>query len=119
MQHMRERLRKAGVVDSLGLRDLQGGESIVVAGLVTIRQRPASANGTIFLLLEDEWGFINVIVPNFLVEPKQRGGKVRDVRRGTGKVREGREGDECGGAEVQGVGCKEVGASGEELSIIH
>jgi error-prone DNA polymerase len=68
MQHMRERLRKAGVVDSKGLWDLKGGEPIVVSGLVTIRQRPASANGTIFLLLEDEWGFINVVVPNFLVE---------------------------------------------------
>ena len=68
MQHMRERLRLAGVVDSSGLEDLRGGEKIVVAGLVTIRQRPASANGTIFLLLEDEWGFINVVVPSFLVE---------------------------------------------------
>jgi error-prone DNA polymerase len=68
MQHMRERLRKAGVVDSEGLKKLRGGERILVAGLVTIRQRPASANGTIFLLLEDEWGFINIIVPSFLVE---------------------------------------------------
>jgi error-prone DNA polymerase len=68
MQHMRSRLRRAGVVDSQGLRSLQGGEPIIVAGLVTIRQRPASANGTIFLLLEDEWGFINVVVPSFLVD---------------------------------------------------
>ena len=68
MQHMRSRLRRAGVVDSNGLRSLHGGEPIIVAGLVTIRQRPASANGTIFLLLEDEWGFINVVVPSFLVD---------------------------------------------------
>lgn len=68
MQHMRPRLRRAGVVDSQGLRSLKGGEPIIVAGLVTIRQRPASANGTIFLLLEDEWGFINVVVPSFLVD---------------------------------------------------
>ena len=68
MHHIRERLRKAGVVDSQGLRSLSGGESIIVAGLVTIRQRPASANGTIFLLLEDERGFINVVVPSFLVD---------------------------------------------------
>jgi len=68
LQHMRERLRNAGVVDSEGLKKLQGGENILVAGLVTIRQRPASANGTIFLLLEDEWGFINIIVPSFMVE---------------------------------------------------
>jgi error-prone DNA polymerase len=68
MQHMRERLRNAGVVDSEGLKKLRGGEKLLVAGLVTIRQRPASANGTIFLLLEDEWGFINIVVPSFLVE---------------------------------------------------
>jgi len=67
MQHVRERLRKAGVVDSEGLKKLRGGERILVAGLVTIRQRPASANGTIFLLLEDEWGFINIVVPSWLV----------------------------------------------------
>ena len=42
---------------------------MLVGGLVTIRQRPATANGTIFLLLEDEHGFINVIVPRQLVEP--------------------------------------------------
>jgi DNA polymerase III alpha subunit len=68
LQHMRERLRKAGVVDSNGLKNLRGGEKILVAGLVTIRQRPASANGTIFLLLEDEWGFMNIVVPSYLVE---------------------------------------------------
>jgi error-prone DNA polymerase len=69
MDHMRERLRNAGVVDSNGLKELKGGERILVAGLVTIRQRPASANGTIFLLLEDEWGFMNIVVPSWLVEP--------------------------------------------------
>ena len=68
MQHMRERLDRAGVVNSEGLKKLRGGERILVAGLVTIRQRPASANGTIFLLLEDEWGFINIVVPSYLVE---------------------------------------------------
>jgi error-prone DNA polymerase len=61
-------LKKAGVVDSNGLKKLRGGEKILVAGLVTIRQRPASANGTIFLLLEDEWGFINIVVPSWLVQ---------------------------------------------------
>lgn len=68
LQHMRERLKKAGVVDSNGLKKLRGGEKILVAGLVTIRQRPASANGTIFLLLEDEWGFMNIVVPHYMVE---------------------------------------------------
>ena len=48
-----------------GLRD---GQRVVVAGLVTVRQRPESAKGTIFILLEDEWGFINVIVSPKLVD---------------------------------------------------
>jgi error-prone DNA polymerase len=39
------------------------GEKIVVAGLVVARQHPETAKGTVFVLLEDEWGFLNVIVP--------------------------------------------------------
>jgi len=34
----------------------------MVAGVVTHRQRPATASGTTFLNLEDEYGLINVIV---------------------------------------------------------
>ena len=34
----------------------------MVAGLVVARQRPATANGIVFLLLEDETGMINAIV---------------------------------------------------------
>jgi error-prone DNA polymerase len=68
MEHVRDRLRAAGALDSAELARRRGGE-VLVGGLVTIRQRPATANGTIFLLLEDEHGFINVVVPRQLVEP--------------------------------------------------
>lgn len=68
MEHLRERCRREGMVDSNDLRKLQGGESIVTTGLVTIRQRPVSANGTIFLLMEDEHGFINIVVPKWIAE---------------------------------------------------
>ena len=40
---------------------------MTVGGLVTIRQRPSTAGRTIFLLLEDEFGFINIVVPAKLV----------------------------------------------------
>ncbi len=49
----------------VGLRELQQrphGSGVHVAGLVTQRQRPATAKGTIFVTLEDETGMINVIV---------------------------------------------------------
>jgi len=68
MEHLREKLQIAGVLDSRQLEKLRGGESIVTAGLVTIRQQPQSAKGTVFLLMEDEFGFINVIVSKKMVE---------------------------------------------------
>ncbi|HXE57950.1 MAG TPA: hypothetical protein VNK43_08110, partial [Gemmatimonadales bacterium] len=69
VERLRARLRAAGALDSRDLRRLRGGERVLVGGLVTIRQRPATANGTLFLLLEDEHGFVNVIVPPDLVAP--------------------------------------------------
>ena len=71
MEHVRGRLRQGGALDSRDLLALAGGEEVVVGGLVTVRQRPETAGGTIFLLLEDEHGFINVIVPSKLVEPNR------------------------------------------------
>ena len=50
-----------GARDSQDLAVCRGGEHLVTAGLVTVRQRPSSAKGTLFLLLEDEWGVVNVI----------------------------------------------------------
>ncbi|OBR78350.1 error-prone DNA polymerase [Xanthomonas arboricola] len=59
----------------LGLRELQGrrhGSGVHVAGLVTQRQRPATAKGTIFVTLEDEHGMINVIVWSHLALRRRR-----------------------------------------------
>ena len=67
MSAAREELRARGVKSSADLGRIPHGRRITVAGLVTIRQRPSTANGTIFLLLEDEFGFINVVVPARLV----------------------------------------------------
>ncbi|MGH7518114.1 MAG: DNA polymerase III subunit alpha, partial [Gemmatimonadales bacterium] len=71
MERARERMKRGGALDSRELRELRGGESVIVGGLVSIRQRPQTANGTIFILLEDEHGFINVVVPSRLVEPNR------------------------------------------------
>jgi error-prone DNA polymerase len=61
--HLRARLEAAGVTSSRGLERVAPGDRIVVAGLVVARQHPETANGTVFVLLEDEFGYINVIVP--------------------------------------------------------
>jgi error-prone DNA polymerase len=49
-------------VPSRKLALLPHGSSVEVAGLVVARQRPATAKGVTFMLLEDEWGTINLIV---------------------------------------------------------
>jgi error-prone DNA polymerase len=71
MLELRDQLRAQGVKDSRDLERFANRRKIAVAGLVVVRQRPATANGTLFLLLEDEHGFINVIVPNTLVDPNE------------------------------------------------
>lgn len=42
------------------------------AGLVTCRQRPGTASGTVFVTLEDETGITNIIVHGELVEKQRR-----------------------------------------------
>ena len=51
-----------GVRRSTELPDVPLG-AVAVAGLVVARQRPATANGVVFVLLEDELGQMNLIVP--------------------------------------------------------
>jgi error-prone DNA polymerase len=59
---VREHLDALGVVPASRLPDVPAGERILVGGVVTHRQRPATASGTTFLNLEDETGLINVVV---------------------------------------------------------
>jgi error-prone DNA polymerase len=68
MEHLRARLDQAGIASSKTLKEYQEGTNAVAAGLVIARQHPATANGTVFLLLEDEFGYINVVVPAKLYE---------------------------------------------------
>ena len=62
MEFVRARLSDAGVGSSSDMQHHASGELIVVAGLVVARQHPETAKGTVFLLLEDETGYINVII---------------------------------------------------------
>ncbi|MCP4434127.1 MAG: error-prone DNA polymerase [Actinomycetia bacterium] len=58
---LREDLTARGVVPADELRDHGDGERVTVAGVVTHRQRPATAGGVTFVNLEDETGLINVV----------------------------------------------------------
>jgi error-prone DNA polymerase len=51
------------VVASADLGELPHRSPVAVAGLVVARQRPATASGVVFMLLEDEHGQMNLVVP--------------------------------------------------------
>jgi error-prone DNA polymerase len=53
----------SGSVDSRALSSTPHGRRVTVAGMVVARQRPGTAGGVVFVLLEDEFGVINLIVP--------------------------------------------------------
>ena len=53
----------AEVVSSADLGEIAHKERIAVAGMVIARQRPSTANGVVFMLLEDEHGQVNLIIP--------------------------------------------------------
>jgi error-prone DNA polymerase len=59
---LRRELDAAGVVTAQGLWDVPPGARVTLAGVITHRQRPMTAQGTTFLNLEDETGLINVVV---------------------------------------------------------
>ena len=59
---IREQLAALGVVTAADLAGRGDGEKVLVGGVVTHRQRPATAGGVIFLSLEDETGLMNVVV---------------------------------------------------------
>jgi error-prone DNA polymerase len=58
----------ADVATSQDLETLAHGRRVRAAGLVVARQRPGTANGIVFVLLEDEHGTINLIVPPAVYE---------------------------------------------------
>jgi error-prone DNA polymerase len=59
---LREALGKRGVIPNQELWEQPNGRSVTAAGLVITRQRPGSAGGVTFVTLEDETGYINLIV---------------------------------------------------------
>jgi error-prone DNA polymerase len=65
---LRERLAQRGVVTSAELERLPHEAPVRIGGLVVARQRPGTANGIVFILLEDELGTVNLVVPPAVYE---------------------------------------------------
>ena len=79
--------------------------SVAVAGLAIARQRPATANGVVFMLLEDEHGQVNLIVPPPVYERYRAivRGEPLLLARGTLRASRPRTGT-CSCAELESLG---------------
>ena len=62
MALLRARLQRYRLRTSEQLRQVPTGRIVRTAGIVTVRQQPQTAGGTVFVSLEDEFGSIQVIV---------------------------------------------------------
>ncbi len=60
--YLRDALDAMGAVPADQLSKIEHGTKVIVAGVVTHRQRPATASGVTFIGMEDETGLINVVV---------------------------------------------------------
>ena len=69
---LRKRLDLMQLSRACDLHRLADGKSARTAGIVTCRQRPSTAYGVVFVTLEDETGYTNVVVWNDLVERQRR-----------------------------------------------
>jgi error-prone DNA polymerase len=61
---LRDQLQRRGVVPMQELWEHPNGKLVRTAGLVITRQRPGSAGGVTFVTMEDETGYVNLIVWN-------------------------------------------------------
>jgi error-prone DNA polymerase len=59
---LRQRLARMKLLSARQLHDLPNDRRVGACGIVTVRQQPQTANGTIFVTIEDETGPVNVIV---------------------------------------------------------
>jgi error-prone DNA polymerase len=62
MSFLRARVREARILSCADLRQAKDGARVSVAGVSLVRQRPGSAQGVVFMTIEDETGVANSVI---------------------------------------------------------
>jgi error-prone DNA polymerase len=83
---LRADLTREGLVTAADLAHLPVDRRLSIAGVVLIRQRPGSANGVVFITIEDETGIANLIVWPAILERFRRAALGATLLRCTGKL---------------------------------
>jgi error-prone DNA polymerase len=87
MEAYRERLIELGYPEAAAIARMQRGAARF-AGLVICRQRPQTATGVVFMTLEDETGFVNVVIWSDVFERHARVAKTSVLLEVRGHVQE-------------------------------
>jgi error-prone DNA polymerase len=69
---VRQQLNSLSVTAAGNLGKMKNGDAVKVAGLITVRQRPGTAKGVLFITIEDESGFANLVVWEKVFEKHRR-----------------------------------------------
>src|SRR6185312_1445058 len=62
MSFLRARIAAARISSCAGLKTVRDGARVSIAGVVLVRQRPGSAQGVVFMTIEDETGIANSVI---------------------------------------------------------
>ncbi len=83
---MRHQLRAMGLPDASTVWKMRTGRYVRFAGIVINRQRPSTAKGVVFMTLEDETGFVNLVVWRDVFKKYELVAKTSSFLGVTGKV---------------------------------
>ena len=69
---LRPRLAKMKLKSAKDVAESRNGQLVRTSGIVTCRQRPATASGVMFVTLEDETGYVNLVVWNDVADRQRK-----------------------------------------------
>ena len=116
---LRPRLARLGLLSASQLHALPHGELVAACGIVTVRQQPQTAKGTVFITLEDESGPVNVIVWKSLRKAQRAEvlhARLLAVYGIWQRSEEGEEGEDGGRGKGHGAVCNLVAQRLEDLT---
>jgi DNA polymerase III alpha subunit len=118
MSYLRDQLRSTGVFSAADLGSAKDGSWVTVAGVVIVRQRPGTAQGFLFVTLEDETGLANAIVtPDVFQHQRVLLRRARILKVG-GPLQKVRQRNSCSGSEVRRAQIAEPSAGEQRFQVI-
>ena len=103
MRHLRSFLKREGALESRSLARVKKGQKVKVAGVVLSRQQPGTASGVVFISLEDEFGFINLVLWRNVFEQFQQVARHASLLLAYGEVEREVNGSNLAAGPIQGV----------------